>query len=102
MIKIESYWNLQWFWRGFLKAVNAFSLYGYYLPLEKDMVLHLRKFFILFTIGLFVLNFFKIGSVVLEGMFLKNLQCMFTTLLFQQFRSKNTFAQSYDHNNNVD
>ena len=30
------------FWR-FLKVVNVFSLFGYYLPLEKGMILHLNK-----------------------------------------------------------
>ena len=34
----------QWLWRKrFLKVVNTFSLYIYYLPLEKDVVLHLNK-----------------------------------------------------------
>ena len=34
---------IKWFWRRFFKAVNAFSLCGYYLPLEKDMVPNLNK-----------------------------------------------------------
>ena len=37
----------QWFlrfWRRFLKFVNVFSLIPYYLPLEKGVVLHLKKF----------------------------------------------------------
>ena len=34
----------QWLWRKrFFKVVNTFSLYIYYLPLEKDVVLHLNK-----------------------------------------------------------
>jgi hypothetical protein len=31
-----------WFWREFLKIFNAFLLYRYYLPLEKDYPLHLN------------------------------------------------------------
>ena len=35
----------QWFWRGtFFNLVNVFSLFHYYLPLEKSMALHLKKF----------------------------------------------------------
>ena len=34
----------QWFWRRrFLNFVNVFSLFGYYLPLEKGGALHLNK-----------------------------------------------------------
>ena len=34
----------QWFWRKrFLNFVNIFSLFCYYLPLEKGMVLHLKN-----------------------------------------------------------
>ena len=34
----------QWFWRrGFLNFVNVFSLFCYYLPLEKGIALHLNK-----------------------------------------------------------
>ena len=34
----------QWLWRRrFLNFVNVFSLYCYYLPLEKGMALHLKK-----------------------------------------------------------
>ena len=34
----------QWFWRKrFLNSVNVFSLYRYYLPLEKGGALHLNK-----------------------------------------------------------
>ena len=31
------------FWRRFLNFVNTVSLFSYYLPLEKDVVLHLSK-----------------------------------------------------------
>ena len=55
MNKIESYspkdalcqvWLklAQWFWRRrFFNFVNVFSLFGNYLPLEKDRALHLNK-----------------------------------------------------------
>ena len=34
----------QWFWRRrFLNFVNVFSLFRYYLPLEKGGALHLKK-----------------------------------------------------------
>ena len=34
----------QWFWRRrLLNSVNIFSIFCYYLPLEKGMVLHLNK-----------------------------------------------------------
>ena len=32
----------QWFWRRFLKVVNAFLQHHYYLPLENDAVLYLN------------------------------------------------------------
>jgi hypothetical protein len=34
-----------WFWRRFLKIFSVFSLFCYYLPLEKGIPLHLKKFF---------------------------------------------------------
>ena len=33
----------QWFWRRFFNFVNVFSLFCYYLPLEKGGALHLNK-----------------------------------------------------------
>ena len=34
----------QWFWsKRFLNFVQVFSLFGYYLPLEKGLILHLDK-----------------------------------------------------------
>ena len=33
-----------WFLRRFLKFVNVFSLFRYYLPLEKGLALHLNKY----------------------------------------------------------
>ena len=35
----------QWFWRRrFFNSVNIFSLFRYYLPLEKGKALHMNKF----------------------------------------------------------
>ena len=37
-------WPMQWFWRRrFFNFVNVFSLFRYYLPLEKGGTLHLNK-----------------------------------------------------------
>ena len=33
----------EWFWRIFLNIVKTFSLFNYYLPLEKDMAVYLNK-----------------------------------------------------------
>ena len=56
----------QWFWRSrLLNFVNVFSLFCYYLPLEKNGIFHLNKHNS-FIQGCFVLSLVEIGLVVLE------------------------------------
>ena len=57
----------QWFWRGrFLIFVNIYSLFCYYLPLEKGMVLHLNKLESTSPKDALYQVWLKFGSVVLE------------------------------------
>ena len=58
----------QWFWRRFLNFVNVFLLFHnyMYLPLEKDVALHLNKLDSPSPQGSFVSSLVEIGTVVLK------------------------------------
>ena len=60
-----------WTWpngleKKIFKFRNEFSLFRYYLPLEKDVVVHLKKKWFPFTQGCFVSSLVEIGPVVLK------------------------------------
>ena len=57
-----------WFLSRFLKVVNAFSLYGYYLPLEKIMALNRTNLNSLYQRILCVM-FGRFGPAVREEIF---------------------------------
>ena len=57
----------QWFLRTrFLKFVNVFSLFRYYLPLEKGLGPSFEQTWISFTQGCIVPNLIEINLAVLE------------------------------------
>ena len=64
----------QWFWRKrFLKVVNLFLLFPNYLPLEKDLALHLNILESPSPGDTFLPRFVDLGPVVLEKKALKKL-----------------------------
>ena len=72
-----------WFWRRtFLKSVNVFLIFNVYVPLKRDMPLHLNKLeFPSPNKGCFVLCLVEIGELVLEKIF-KFGQRIFGILLY--------------------
>ena len=70
-----------WFWkRRFFKFVNVFSLFRYFLPLEKGVVLHLNKLEFPSPKDVFVPSLVEIGLVVLKKKTYRVRQCIFAIL----------------------
>ena len=87
----------QWFCRRrFLYFVNVFSIFRYYLPLEKGHVPSFEQTWIPITQECFVPSLVEIGPMVFKKKIFKLLQCIFAISLLSPLRKERgpSFAQT--------